>query len=369
MSRGAVKRKIVVNPEEAEVVRRIYDLYLTDMGAKAVAERLNRDGYSYRGKPWCKYRVLDIIGEEAYVGRYNFNRKDSKTHKLKPREEWIPIPVDPIVDQKTWERAVALKKERAPSEVSGNPAVVGSKTLLTGIAVCGLCGARMGLESAKGGKFIYYNCVNYIRRGRSSCRGQRIPAHRLEVAILDHMANRLFTKERVREILRGVYAEIRRMDKQRDGKRKSLIRQLDVIKGKLTKQYEAIESGVVDLKDVGERIRELKQQRQQIENQLEEMKTHRAMPLHLFKEESIEKFQKVVKEMFMGEDRLLTKRYLKLFVEKIVINLPKIDISCKSSILLAALKNKTAASSGEVLAADSFWLPSADSNHGPDGYR
>ena len=38
-------------------------------------------------------------------------------------------------------------------------------------------------------------------------------------------------------------------------------RQLDVIGLKLNKQYEAIESGVIDLADVGERIRELKAKR------------------------------------------------------------------------------------------------------------
>ena len=69
----------------------------------------------------------------------------------------------------------------------------------------------------------------------------------------------------------------------------------------------------------------------------------------------------------MGEDRLATKAYLKLFIEKIVINLPRIDITCKSNVLLAALENETAVRSGETLTAGIFWLPSADSNHGPDG--
>jgi len=35
--------------------------------------------------------------------------------------------------------------------------------------------------------------------------------------------------------------------------------------------------------------------------------------------------------------------YVNLFIEKIVINLPLIDITCKSKVLLAALENKTAA--------------------------
>ena len=367
MPKEAVKKKLAINPEEAEVIRLMYKWYLTDMGAKVIAERLNREGHSFRGKRWCKNRVLEIIGEEAYVGNYYYNKRDHKTNKFKPREEWILIPIEPIVDEATWQRAKELKETRSPKESSRNPAVLGSKTLLTGLAVCGLCGARMTLETAKGGKFTYYNCSNYIRRGKSTCVGQRIPAADLETAIIDHISSKIFTKERVKEILKGIYAEIRASEKEQETQRKSLLRQLDILKGKLAKQYDAIESGIIDLKDVGERIRDLKSQRSIIEDRLDEMKFHAAIPLHLFKDESIEQFQELMEEMFLSEDRASTKRYLKLFIEKIVITLPRIDITCKSRVLLAALENKSAARSGEVLAADMYWLLSADSNHGPAG--
>ena len=48
--------------------------------------------------------------------------------------------------------------------------------------------------------------------------------------------------------------------------------------------------------------------------------------------------------------------YFKLFIEKSVINLPQIKINCKSKVLLAALENKAAVKSGEVLTADMYWL-------------
>ena len=85
------------------------------------------------------------------------------------------------------------------------------------------------------------------------------------------------------------------------------------------------------------------------------------------KDESLEEFQTMIREMFLGDDRVATKAYLKLFIEQILINLPRIDITCKSNVLLAALENKTAVRSGEILTADMYWLPSADSNHGHAG--
>jgi hypothetical protein len=188
---------------------------------KAIAKQLNAEGQLYRGRLWQKARILDIIGDEAYVGRYYFNKKDKREKRPKPKEEWILLPVPPIVAEEIWLKAKALKEARNPGTSDGNPAIVGSKTLLTGLAVCGICRGKMTMESAKGGRFVYYNCGNFIRRGKSICRGQRIPIDTLEGATLDHMANRLFTVERVKAILRGVYQEIRNMTKSNEGQRES----------------------------------------------------------------------------------------------------------------------------------------------------
>ena len=173
------KKRLAVNPIEAEVVRHIYSLYLAGLGAKSIAERLTSEGYDYRGKPWSKNRILDIIADEAYAGRYYFNRKDKKTGRLKPKDEWVLIPVEPIIDEVTWQKAQALRGINQPDRSRHNPAIAGAKTLLTGIAKCGLCGSGMTMESAKGGKYVYYNCSGFIRKGRAVCPGQRIPAAKL----------------------------------------------------------------------------------------------------------------------------------------------------------------------------------------------
>jgi hypothetical protein len=193
------------------------------MGAKSIAERLNTEAYQYRGKLWSKNRILDIIGDEAYVGRYYFNRKDSKARQFKPKEEWVLIPVSPIIDEDTWQKARQLKKKRSPFQSHRNPAVESSKTILTGIAVCGLCGAGMALETAKAGRYTYNNCSNYFRKGKSICPGQRIPAKSLEQAVIQHLITKLFTKQRIKELLKGIYKEMREADRQNDNQRKSLV--------------------------------------------------------------------------------------------------------------------------------------------------
>jgi site-specific DNA recombinase len=336
MSKEKTKKLLAVHPDEARVVRMIYSWYLSNMGAKAIAERLNVEGYSYRGRLWSKNRILDIIGDEAYVGRYYFNKTASKTRRLKPKDEWILIPVDAIIDEDTWLKARQLKIRRSPAKSRRNPAVESSKTVLTGIAVCGLCGAGMALETAKAGRYTYYNCANFFRKGRSTCPGQRIPAKSLEQAVIGHLITKLFTTQRIKQLLKGIYQEMQEADRQNDSQRRSLVRRLDGIKGRLHRQYEAIESGVIGLQDVAERIRELKGQREQLEHSLQQLKGPRAIPLHLFKQESIASFQRSIKSMFIQcDDRRLVKRYLQLFVEKIVINLPRVEIVAKPEVILA----------------------------------
>jgi hypothetical protein len=50
MGSETTKKELAVNPAEAEIVRLIYQWYVAGVGAKAIAERLNREGHGCRGK-------------------------------------------------------------------------------------------------------------------------------------------------------------------------------------------------------------------------------------------------------------------------------------------------------------------------------
>jgi hypothetical protein len=71
----------------------------------------------------------------------------------------------------------------------------------------------------------------------------------------------------------------------------------------------------------------------------------------------------------VAENREMTKRYLKLFIEKIIINLPKAEIVGKTEAVLSLLENKTAVRTDGVLTAGGSWLPGTDSNCRPSGYK
>ena len=56
----------------------------------------------------------------------------------------------------------------------------------------------------------------------------------------------------------------------------------------------------------------------------------------------------------------MTKRYLKLFIERILIKLPKVEIIGRTEAVMAVLENKNAVRTDGVLTAMGTWLPLVD---------
>lgn len=62
-------------------------------------------------------------------------------------------------------------------------------------------------------------------------------------------------------------------------------------------------------------------------------------------------------ELFLGNDRDMAKRHLKLFIERIIITLLEVEIVGKSDMVLAVLENKKIVRTTGILTADNGWLP------------
>ena len=70
-----VDKKIVVNEDEAEAVRYIFDQYASGMVAREIIEILHRRGLSHRGKPFLPNAIYQILRNTRYIGVYYHNEK------------------------------------------------------------------------------------------------------------------------------------------------------------------------------------------------------------------------------------------------------------------------------------------------------
>ncbi len=99
---GLVRHVLEPVPEEAAVVREIYRLYIARAGAKAVAREMNQRGLKYRtGVDWTKDLVLNVIDQTAAIGTYYWGKR--RANPSRPREDWLPLVVAPIVDRDVYE--------------------------------------------------------------------------------------------------------------------------------------------------------------------------------------------------------------------------------------------------------------------------
>lgn len=202
---GLVRHVLEPVAEEATIVREIFRLYIALGGAKAVARELNRRGTTYRtGVAWTKDLVLAVVDQAAVIGTYYWGKR--RANRARPREDWLPLKVEPIVDRDVYEVAQRLRQQRDPSDGAGRASA--KQHVLTGKVRCGRCGASYQLETS--GKrvdgqvyrYCYYNCRNALRSGVEACEGFRIPTEALDSAVLEHLADRLCRQDRAVVLLR-----------------------------------------------------------------------------------------------------------------------------------------------------------------------
>ena len=373
--RGNKKTKLAPDEGETKIVKRIFDLYVNGdngrrIGLKRLTEILNREGKLYRGKKWSKQTLQTCLSNPLYIGEYFFNKKSHRTGEIKDREEWIRIPVEPIIEREIFEEARSIREIRQPTS-KHPPSVTASRTLLTGILHCGRCGARMVIETAKSNQYRYYNCSNYIRRGRSTCKGNRIPEADLDSQILKHLSQKFFTRERIREIIVHVNRELTDRRNRNSTKLKTLYQELEGTRVRIRKHYEAIESGALDLGLVSERLKELKEWESEISRQLKRFQGPKQLPPYLFKDETLLKIQSRLDEIFMSNERGMAKEYLKFFLKKIEIKERKIDLVANTVAFCNFSLMKKTGETADVLTAVPpvviGWLPRPDSNQRQGG--
>ncbi len=189
--------------EQAEVVRRIFDMYVNEgMGSPSIAVRLTDEGIpTQTGKLlWRQSYIHYVLANATYTGTWVYGKErhisteDGTKSYDQPRDTWIEVPVPPLVDEETWERAQALKKQRSRT-ARRNTKVL---HLLQHLLKCGECGHNFHAKSTwrttnvrNGKKYRYdlptprrYYMCNGTLSLRLRCRERpHIRAERLEEPI------------------------------------------------------------------------------------------------------------------------------------------------------------------------------------------
>ena len=155
---------LLIIPDEAAVVREIFDMILSGYGIAAVAEELNRRGIpGPTGMPWNHTTVRDITRNPAYVGDQLYQKRYvDETFRLKRNKGELDQLIDedhhePIISRETFKAAEEVITHRK-SEKGIEDGRKQKRYAFSGKLVCAHCGATMKRNSMK--YYAIYTCPN-----------------------------------------------------------------------------------------------------------------------------------------------------------------------------------------------------------------
>ncbi|SDJ00084.1 recombinase family protein [Alloyangia pacifica] len=253
------EREII--PEEAAIIRRVFEEFADGYSPKAIARRLNDDGTpGPRGGPWRdtairghRIRGTGLLNNELYLGRLVWNRlryvKDPATGKrvsrLNPESDWViqDVPELRIISDELWTSVKARQLK-----IDATPAVQGIRKstflekrrgphLLTGKLACACCG---GTFAAVGRDYLA--CSNARKLGTCDAR-KSIKRAVLEEAVLDLLRDRLMQPDAVAEFVSAFTKTANAERASETASRQQAAKALKELERKLQGLYDAIADG------------------------------------------------------------------------------------------------------------------------------
>ena len=204
------KGRFTVVPEEAEIVRKIFDLYLAGNGFCKIARILTNEGIkSYTGKAWNKSTLGEIISNVTYTGNLHLQktyRENHMTKKTMRNKGEKPLYIvegnhEPIISQEIFDKAQEIRKAKAVGK-SGKRN--GPAYPFTGLIYCGECGHLFKHKVTK-----YYEswcCSQYDELGKSYCASKKIRDDVLRKACAEALGIDSFDETTFKENIRRIDA-------------------------------------------------------------------------------------------------------------------------------------------------------------------
>lgn len=291
------------------------------LGIKEITKRLNAAGYrTKRGARFGVGTLHGILTNPVYVGEWTFNKRESKTLRQKPATEHITIAVPPIIERASFDTVQSTLKARNPRVEA--PRVVTGPILLTGLAVCASCEGGMTLRtgtSRSGRVHRYYTCSACARSGKVACKGRSIRMDTLDELVVEHLTDRLFTTERLTELLTSITGNRAEKAAEVDGRIIALQREATDAEDKLKRLYRMVEDGIAEMDDIlRERVTSLRLDRERAQAALDRVRAQR-LPTQVIPLEIVEQFGRVMRENIRSGNVPFRKAYLRSVIDRVEV--------------------------------------------------
>lgn len=261
------KEPPVIVPEEAEIVKLIFEKYVHDgMGLFEIARLLNSHNFkTSHGKEFERRSIEYILQNPTYCGMVRWNRTINESKEIRPESEWIiaegeqPAIISKELFDKAQER---YKREYRPR--GARPAST-YKHWLSGIVKCPACGRTMTACKIENNKqtYCYFRCYGYSK-GKCAAKNS-ISSLKLEPAVLESIKSVLDTGK-------ITYRKIEVKTEDTADLKTILEDQIKKIDVKLQRIKEAYMNGIDTMEEYKENKRIVQEEKDGLEKQLSELK-------------------------------------------------------------------------------------------------
>jgi site-specific DNA recombinase len=282
--------RLEIDDAEAAVVRVVYGWLVDEqMTIRQILKRLNFGPWFPRSgrHPWSPSVVHHVLSEPVYAGttyvnRYDFveakkprSRKPSYSGKgcrrMRPREQWIPVPAPAIVDQVLWDRAQTQLARNAQLSFRNNQR---HNHLLRCLLTCSACGLAMhgvARTLADGVPRSFYRCSGkdkVMTARETACPRATLDGASIEAVVWAHVRALLADPDRLLaqfERFASGAGELAERGRAADQPIECRLERLARADQRLVDAYQA---EVITLTELGERRRSLADQRAILDQQL-----------------------------------------------------------------------------------------------------
>lgn len=179
----------VIVPEEADIVRVIFDKYVNQKaGIFDIARYVNTLGFkTSHGKEFERRSIEYILQNPTYCGMIRWNRTTNETNEIKPKEEWIMAEGshEAIISKEMFDKA--QERFNNTYKPRGSRPSSTYKHWLSGVMKCPACGrtmiAKNNTNRSSGEKYTYFCCYGYTK-GKCLAKNA-VSSVKLEPAVLE----------------------------------------------------------------------------------------------------------------------------------------------------------------------------------------
>jgi site-specific DNA recombinase len=264
------KRVLVINDQEAAVVRLLFDLYaIKGRSLYEIREYLDRHrvplpvkGNNHRkrskGEVWSCATISRLLSQETYSGHWHYRKtrrtKDAKTGKVhsvpRPRDEWLEVDCPAIISRELFEVAQQRKKT--------NKVLKGHQRrhfyALGGMVRCGRCNCSMAgmTKYAKGSEYQYHGCNAHRspKRYGFHCDNAQVKASVLQAAVWGWIKSLLLEPEQLHEAIENYQQQQRERIQPQLSMLESTQTRLAELEGRKARLIDAYTKNVLSLDEL-----------------------------------------------------------------------------------------------------------------------